>query len=143
MDSNKVNDGKNRRLKNLLPPIQKGEHRGRKKGTPNVMTRVLKEAIILAGENIGNKLADMSKEERKGLVSYFEWAAEKHPAAFLGLLGRIMPMQVEKTEKEIDVPYKTVEEVKQALRDRGLPVERIYPMLEFEPIKRDDVEVPE
>jgi hypothetical protein len=53
------------------------------------------------------------------------------------------PMQVEKTEEEVDVPYKTVEEVKQALRDRGLPVERIYPMLEFEPIKRDDVEVPE
>ena len=37
--------------------------------------------------------------------------------------------------KEGDVPYKTVEELQQALRDRGLPVERIYPMLEFEPIK--------
>jgi hypothetical protein len=29
------------------------------------------------------------------------------------------------------------------LRDRGLPVERIYPVLEFEPIKQDDVEAPE
>jgi hypothetical protein len=27
-------------------------------------------------------------------------------------------------------PYKTVEELQQALRDRGLPVERIYPLLE-------------
>jgi hypothetical protein len=53
----------------------------------------------------------------------------------MALLGRIMPMQVEKTEKEVDV-YKTVEEVKQALRDRGLPVERIYPMLQFEPAGR-------
>jgi hypothetical protein len=60
----------------------------------------------------------------------------------MALLGRIMPMQVEKTEKEVDV-YKTVEEVKQALRDRGLPVERIYPMLQFEPLQQDDVEVPE
>jgi hypothetical protein len=33
--------------------------------------------------------------------------------------------------------------VKQALRDRGLPVERIYPMLEFEPLQQDDVEVTE
>ena len=58
-----------------------------------------------------------------------------------------MPMQVERAtnNKEGDVPYKTVEELQQALRDRGLPVERIYPMLEFEfePIKRDDVEAPE
>jgi hypothetical protein len=35
--------------------------------------------------------------------------------------------------KEVDVPYKTIEEVQQALRERGLPVERIDPMLEFEP----------
>jgi hypothetical protein len=54
-----------------------------------------------------------------------------------------MPMQVEATNKDADVPYKTVEELQQALRDRGLPVERIYPLLEFEPIKQDDVEVPE
>ena len=47
-----------------------------------------------------------------------------------------MPMQVERATKEVDVPYKTVEEL-QALRDRGLPVERIYPLLEFEPLKRD------
>jgi hypothetical protein len=33
--------------------------------------------------------------------------------------------------------------LQQALRDHGLPVERIYPMLNFEPIKQDDVEVPE
>ena len=51
----------------------------------------------------------------------------------MALLGRILLMQVEKTDKEVDVPYKTVEEVQQALRERGLPVERIDPMLEFEP----------
>jgi hypothetical protein len=107
------------------------------------MTRMLKEAILLAGENVGNQLAETAKEEQKGLVSYLVLAAMKQPAAYMALLGRIMPMQVEKTEEEVDVPYKTVEEVKQALRDRGLPVERIYPMLEFAPIKQDDVEAPE
>jgi hypothetical protein len=57
--------------------------------------------------------------------------------------SRVMPLQVEATDKDADVPYKTVEELQQALRERGLPVERIYPLLEFEPIKQDDVEVPE
>jgi hypothetical protein len=68
-----------------------------------------------------------------------EWAAMKQPAAYLALLGRLMPLQVETTDKDADVPYK----LQQALRDHGLPVERIYPMLNFEPIKQDDVEVPE
>jgi hypothetical protein len=89
-----------------------------------VMTRMLKEAILLAGENVGNQLAKTAK------------AAMRQPATYLALLGRVMPLQVEKTEKEVDV-YKTVEEVKQALRERGLPVERIYPLLEFEPLTQD------
>jgi hypothetical protein len=104
---------------------------------PNAMTRMLKEAILLAGENVGNQLAETAKEEQKKLVSYLEWAAMKQPAAYLALLGRVMPMQVEATNKDADVPYKTVEELQQALRDRGLPVERIYPLLEFEPLTQD------
>jgi hypothetical protein len=38
-------------------------------------------AILLAGENVGNQLAETVKEEQKGLVSYLEWAAMKQPAA--------------------------------------------------------------
>jgi hypothetical protein len=30
-----------------------------------------------------------------------------------------MPLQVETTDEDADVPYKTVEELQQALRDRG------------------------
>ena len=75
-------------------------------------------------------------------MSYLQWAAIKHPPAYLQLLARVMSTQIETSTKQSE-PYKTVEELQQALRDRGLPVERIYPMLEFEPIKQDDVEVPE
>jgi hypothetical protein len=32
---------------------------------------------------------------------------------------------------------------KEGVKQRGLPVERIYPLLEFELIKQDNVEVPE
>jgi hypothetical protein len=71
-----------------------------------------------------------------------KWLADKHPQSYAALLGKVLPMQIEHS-RTIVGDYKTVEELQQALRDRGLPVERIYPMLEFEPIKQDDVEVPE
>jgi hypothetical protein len=79
---------------------------------------------------------------REGLVSYLKWLADKHPYSYAMLLGKVLPMQIEHS-RTLTGDYKTVEELKQALRDRGLPVELIYPMLEFAPIKRDDVEAPE
>jgi hypothetical protein len=115
---------------------------GRPPGVPNKLTRIIKEAILLAGEEQGNAIADAKKEPREGLVSYLKHLAANHPQSYAMLLGKVLPMQIEHS-RTISADYKTVEELKQALRDRGLPVERIYPMLEFEPIKRDDVEVPE
>jgi len=96
---------------------------------PNAMTRILKEAILMAGESVRNEIADEAKQERKGLVSYLQWAAIKHPPTYLQLLARVMSTQIETSTKQSE-PYKTVEELQQALRDRGLPVERIYPLLE-------------
>jgi hypothetical protein len=129
--------GRARSVQNLIP-LKKGEHRiGRPKGQPNVLTRIVKEAILAAAEDVGNRFAEEAGKDPNGLVSYLEWAAIAHPRAYLALLGRIMPMQVERATKEVDVPYKTVEELQQALRDRGLPVERIYPLLEFEPLTQD------
>ena len=83
----------------------------------------------MAGESVRNEIADEAKQERKGLVSYLQWAAIKHPPTYLQLLARVMSTQIETSTKQSE-PYKTVEELQQALRDRGLPVERIYPLLE-------------
>jgi hypothetical protein len=53
---------------------------GRPPGVQNKLTRIIKEAILLAGEEQGNALADAKKEVREGLVSYLKWLADKYPA---------------------------------------------------------------
>jgi hypothetical protein len=51
----------------VLPP----KTMGRPLGVPNKLTRIIKEAILLAGEAQGNKLARANEEVPEGLVSYF------------------------------------------------------------------------
>lgn len=58
---------------------------GRKKGTPNRTTALLKDAIIEAAIAAGNE---------RGLVGYLELQAVQNPAAFMTLLGKVLPMQV-------------------------------------------------
>ncbi|UTO28443.1 hypothetical protein [Bartonella harrusi] len=62
--------------------------RGRAKGIPNKMTRILKEAVVRAAENAGNKIGN------EGLISYLEKQAMDCPAAYLALLGKVLPLQV-------------------------------------------------
>jgi hypothetical protein len=101
---------------------------GRPPGVPNKLTRIIKEAILLAGEAQGNKIAAANKEPREGLVSYLKHLAANHPQSYAMLLGKVLPLQIERLSTTT-AEYKTVEELQQALRERGLPVERIYPLL--------------
>lgn len=61
---------------------------GRPKGIPNKTTALLKDAILQAAENAGNKVG------QNGLVSYLEEQATENPGPFLALLGKVLPMQV-------------------------------------------------
>jgi len=65
--------------------------KGRKKGVPNKSTQLLKDAILKAAENAGNK------HGKDGLVSYLEQQAEENPGPFLALLGKVLPHQIEGT----------------------------------------------
>ncbi len=58
---------------------------GRKKGTPNKTTKLLKDAVLKAAEKAGGK---------KGLIGYLEIQATKNPGPFLALLGKVLPMQI-------------------------------------------------
>lgn len=62
---------------------------GRKKGTPNKTTALLKDAILQAATNAGGK---------NGLVAYLEAQATANPGPFMSLLGKVLPMQVENGE---------------------------------------------
>ncbi|WP_375682840.1 MULTISPECIES: hypothetical protein [unclassified Bartonella] len=72
-------------IKKRIPP-KAGQ--GRVKGVPNKMTRILKEAVVKAAENAGNKIG------KDGLISYLEKQAMECPAAYLALLGKVLPLQV-------------------------------------------------
>jgi hypothetical protein len=64
--------------------------RGRAKGTPNKTTAVLKEAILLAAAQVGR-----DGRGKDGLTGYLRRVAITDIRAFAGLLGKVLPMQVE------------------------------------------------
>ena len=61
-----------------------GRGPGRPKGSRNKVTNVLKDAILLAGEQAGDG----------DLVAYLEKQARENPGPFLTLLGKVLPLQV-------------------------------------------------
>lgn len=62
---------------------------GRRKGTPNKTTSVIKDALIAAAEAVG---ADGNGAG--GLTGYLTSLATVEPRAFASLLGRVIPLQV-------------------------------------------------
>jgi hypothetical protein len=56
---------------------------GRPKGVPNKVTTALKDVILAAAH-----------AQEGGAVGYLTRQAEENPVAFMGLLGRVLPLQV-------------------------------------------------
>jgi hypothetical protein len=69
-----------------LKPITTGDPRGgRKVGQTNLLTRVMKRALVLAAEN--------SEHSDGSLVGYVTWIANVHPQLFCNMLGRLVPLE--------------------------------------------------
>lgn len=62
---------------------------GRQKGTPNKATATLKDAILLAAEQVG-----FDGKGSEGLTGYLRKVASEDVKAFASLLGRVLPLQV-------------------------------------------------
>lgn len=72
---------------------------GRKKGTPNKTTALLKDAILKAATDAGNG----------DLAAYLEVQAKANPGPFMALLGKVLPMQVTGEDGgPLQVTFKTV-----------------------------------
>lgn len=61
---------------------------GRPKGSVNKTTALLKDAILKAARLAGGS------DDDEGLVEYLKGAAIAAPGPFLGLLGKVLPMQI-------------------------------------------------
>lgn len=71
-------------------PFEKGNKaslgHGRRKGTPNKFTGLLREVILQAAEQAGGK---------EGLLGYLTTQAKENPQHFMSLLGRVLPLQLD------------------------------------------------
>lgn len=91
---------------------------GRLPGSPNKITRHLKEALILAAERHGS-----DKKGKDGLVGYLYHLARYEPRSFASLLGKLLPFQITgKDGVALEVVVKTREDVAKQMQERGLPV---------------------
>lgn len=100
---------------------------GRRLGSTNEVPRLLKDAIILAAELEGSNGQGSDK-----LLGFFRKVAREDPRGFVKLLGRVLPLQVEKPTAEVreEVPYKSVDEVRRELVRRGITVDLVARILQ-------------
>jgi hypothetical protein len=69
---------------------------GRPKGARNKVSGLLKDAILQAATEAGRALGDDGED---GLVSYLVHMAKTQPAAFCGLLGKVLPLTLAGDER--------------------------------------------
>src|SRR5262249_59579462 len=114
---------------------------GRAKGTQNKFTRLIKEAVAMAADNAGDFLHSHQKCQSMGLTGYLEWMSLQHPAVFAALIRMIYPTQhTVRAEDNRTEPYRSLEDARQALLRKGIPLSLIEdrPRILYKPLPDDD-----
>ena len=71
---------------------------GRRKGTPNKTTAALKDMVLGALNRAGGE-------------DYLLQQADQEPKAFMALLGRVLPMQVQGTGDKGEIVHRVIREI--------------------------------
>jgi hypothetical protein len=100
---------------------------GRKKGVPNKLSRDLKEAIIEAAIASG-----YDTKGKDGLTGYLKRMADYEVQIFGGMLRAMIPLQVNATLHQPKT-FKSPDEIKAALKERGIPQVTIYRLEHHDP----------
>lgn len=107
---------------------------GRKKGVPNKVGKLLKDAIILAAEEMGdmevgyryNKKTHIWKKGKGGLLGYLKWMARNEPRSFATLLSRVIPLHMV-AEHDHNHRFESQEELLERLHQLGIDPARLFP----------------
>jgi hypothetical protein len=100
--------------------FQRGGGSGRKLGSTNKITRVLRDAILEAAEAVGS---DGKGKEK--LVGYLKSVAVSEPKAFTSLLSKLIPYQMNVDKISTTTTYRSYAEVSLELGHHGLSLETI------------------
>ena len=96
---------------------------GRKRGTRNKMTVAARDVIAIAGDRIGGV---------DRLVGWINENPENERAYWTQMFTKLLPLQINtKVERTDTVVYKTVEDFRVALIERGIPEENIKSLLQL------------
>lgn len=79
------------------------EEKPKQAGVPSLASRrpksikKLTDAALEAAGLVGNELKKDKLAAREGLVGYLAWVAREHPKAFMPLLAKVIPTQINTT----------------------------------------------
>jgi hypothetical protein len=129
--------------KEVSAEFEEQRGRGRPKGSTNKVTQLMKDAAIIAAQQLGENLRG-----RGGLEGFFRRMGRREPVAFLGFLGKLIPLQMQHSggldpQEHVHRHYHSIADVRQALKERGLNVDEIYekPMKVIEH-RKDELKLP-
>jgi len=115
-------------------PYTKGNNFGRKPGVPNFTTKVVKDAALIAVE--------LSKHsDGKGLVGYLTFLANTYPEVFTrSILAKLLPIQLA-LKADVSERFATVQEIRDRLRERGVPIDRLGALFEIPRTERQVIDM--
>lgn len=98
----------------VLPPekIDGRTRNGRVAGTPNKITRTVREMVVEALDRAGQALGGEDG------TTYLQLLAHTHPAVFAALIGKIVPAQIEATV----TTHETVDRIERVIIRPAAPV---------------------